>query len=164
MQQTSITLPEIYLVGMSVPTSYTQELDKMNGRIFPLVRKYFHECNLNQIANRKKPGATFCVYTDYTSDYKGKYTYFIGEEVTSLDSPLPEGFQCLTIPKQKYAKFTTSPAPMPDVIVKTWEKIWNLSDEELGGKRRYATDFEIYDERAADHQNIVLDVYVGVNF
>lgn len=26
----------------------------------------------------------------------------------------------------------------------------------------YKTDFEIYDERAADHQNIVLDLYIGI--
>jgi predicted transcriptional regulator YdeE len=51
---------------------------------------------------------------------------------------------------------------MPDVVVKTWESIWKMSPVELGGKRRYAADFEIYDERAADHQNIVLDVFVGI--
>ena len=162
MEQALITLPEIYLVGMSVRTSYAKELDKINGHIFPLVRKYFHETNLTPVSNRKKPGATFCVYTDYESDHKGAYTYFIGEEVTALDS-LPEGFESLTIPAQSYAKFTTKPGAMPDVIVKTWENIWNMSDEELGGKRSYTTDFEIYDERAADHQNIILDVYVGIN-
>jgi predicted transcriptional regulator YdeE len=51
---------------------------------------------------------------------------------------------------------------MPDVIVNAWKKIWKISSEELGGHRSYQTDFEIYDERAADHQNIVLDIYVGI--
>ena len=162
MEQTPLILPEIFLVGISVKTSYTQELDKINGHIFPLVRKYFHEVNLNQILNRKNPGTTFCAYTDYESDHKGVYTYFIGEEVTAFEN-IPKGFQALTIPVQKYAKFTTVPAPMPDVIVKTWEKIWDMSDEQLGGKRCFVTDFEIYDERAADHQNIVLDVYIGIH-
>ena len=37
-----------------------------------------------------------------------------------------------------------------------------MSPRELGGKRKYETDFEIYDERATDHQNIVLDLYIGI--
>lgn len=52
---------------------------------------------------------------------------------------------------------------MPDVIVNAWNEIWDMSSEKLGGKRSYKSDFEIYDERATDHQNIVLDVYVGVD-
>ena len=162
MEQVSIKMPDIKLVGICVRTSFSQELDKMKGNIFPCVQKYFHGSLCEKIPNRKKPGTTFCVYTDYETDYKGAYTYFIGEEVSSLDNPLPEGFQKLIIPKQQFAKFTTTPAPMPDVIVNAWKTIWNMSPKELGGQRYYKTDFEIYDERAADHQNIVLDIYVGI--
>lgn len=162
MQQTTTEKPEIKLVGICARTSYQQEIDKMNGLIFPCVRKYFHGALFNKIPHRTRPGATFCAYTDYESDHTGAYTYFIGEEVSSFDDPLPEGFHLLTIPKQRYAKFTTKPAPMPEVIVNAWEKIWKMSPKELGGKRSFLTDFEIYDERAADHQNIILDVYVGV--
>lgn len=162
MQQTLITKPEIRLVGISVRTSYQQELDKMQGLIFPCVRQYFHGALFQKISHRAKPGTTFCVYTDYEGDHKGAYTYFIGEEVTSYDNLIPEGFHRLTIPPQTYAKFTTKPAPMPDVIVNAWEEIWKMSPKELGGKRHYQTDFEIYDERASDHQKIILDVYVGI--
>lgn len=115
-----------------------------------------------KISNRKKPGTTFCAYTDYETDHNGEYTYFIGEEVSSFISPLHEGFQKLVIPKQRYAKFTTGPAPMPDVIVNAWKEIWEMSPKHLGGHRSYKTDFEIYDERATDHQNIVLDLYIGI--
>lgn len=153
---------EIKLLGVCVRTSYQQELDKMKGNIFPCVQQYFHEALFEKIPNRANPGTTFCAYTDYESDYKGAYTYFIGEEVTSFGSPLPEGFHTLIIPQQNYVKFTTNPAPMPDVIVDAWQEIWQMSPEELGGKRNYQTDFEIYDERAADHQNIVLDLFIGV--
>ena len=126
------------------------------------MRQYFHGQLFEKIPNRAKAGTTFCAYTDYESDHKGVYTYFIGEEVTSYERHLPERFSTLTIPPQHYAKFTTKPAPMPDVIENTWNEIWKMSAKDLGGKRCYQTDFEIYDERAADHQNIVLDVYVGI--
>ncbi len=161
MQQTLIAKPEIKLVGISLRTSYQNESDKMKGHIFPCIQRYFHGKLYDKIPHRAKPGTTFCVYTDYESDYTGAYTYFIGEEVTSLDSPLPEGLQMLSIPQQQYVKFTTGPAPMPDVIVNAWTHIWK-SSLESGGTRRYTADFEIYDERAADHQNIVLDIYIGV--
>lgn len=163
MQKESVTMPEIKLVGIGVRTSYEQELDKIKGNIFPCVQRYFHGGLAEQISNRKKPGTTFCVYTDYETDYTGVYTYFIGEEVSSFNTSfLPEGFQMLVIPKQQYAKFTTNPAPMPDVIVNAWKEIWKMPARQLGGQRSYKTDFEIYDERASDHQNIVLDLYIGV--
>ena len=161
MQKSFMTKPEIKLAGISVRTSYQQELDKMKGKIFPCVQQYFHQALFEKIPHRTKPGTTFCVYAEYDSDYRGAYTYFIGEEVSSFDS-LPEGFQQLTIPEQHYVKLTSGPAPMPDVIVNAWEKIWAMTPAEFGGKRRYHTDYEIYDERAADHSNIVLDIYVGI--
>src|SRR5260221_12600560 len=117
MQRTSIARPEIKLVGICVRTSYSQELDKMKGHIFPCVQRYFHGALFEKIPNRKKPGTTFCAYTDYENDYTGAYTYFIGEEVSALKRPLPEGFQGLVIPSQKYVKFTTHPTRMPDFIV-----------------------------------------------
>lgn len=162
MKKELITIPEIKLVGVCVRTSFDQELDKMKGKIFPCVKQYFHGKLAEKISNRKKPATTFCVYTDYETDHTGLYTYFIGEEVSSFDTDLPEDFQKLVIPQQKYVKFTTSPAPMPDVIVNAWKEVWTMSPKELGGQRSYKADFEIYDERASDHQNIVLDLYVGI--
>jgi hypothetical protein len=91
MQQTSIAKPEIKLVGISVRPSYGQELDKLKGNIFPCVQRYFHGALFEKIPQRSKPGTTFCAHTDYETDYKGGYTYFIGEEVSSFDA-LPEGF------------------------------------------------------------------------
>jgi predicted transcriptional regulator YdeE len=51
---------------------------------------------------------------------------------------------------------------MPDVLVNAWNEIWNMSLQKMGGTRNYQTDFEIYDERAADEQRIVLDIFVGI--
>lgn len=162
MKQEQIVLPEKKIIGLQVRTNNKIEIDKLNGRIFPMIRRFFHEKLFDNIPNRKKPGTTFCCYTDYESDHNGDYTYFIGEEVDSL-SDIPEGFETLVIPPQAYTKFTTEPAPMPDVVRDAWFSIWNMTEQELGGKRGYKTDFEIYDERANDHQNIVMDLYIGIN-
>lgn len=162
MQKSIIEKKEIKLVGICVRTSYQQEIDKMKGNIFPYVQRYFHEAIFEKIPNRTKPGTTYCAYTNYESDYKGAYTYFIGEEVSKFSSLLPEGLSILTIPKQNYAKFTTQPAPMQDVIENAWKEIWTMPTKKLGGVRSYLTDFEIYDERSADHQNIIMDLYIGI--
>jgi predicted transcriptional regulator YdeE len=162
MQKVLIGRSKFSLVGIKVRTSYARETDKMKGAILPCVQKYFHGALFEKISNRAKPGVTYCVYTDYESDYRGSYTYFIGEEVTSVANPLPVWFTSLEIPDQQYAKFTTLPAPMPEVIINAWYAIWAMPEKALGGKRPYLADFEVYDERAADHQNIVLDIYVGI--
>lgn len=162
MQKTIVEMDKIKLVGIIARTSYAQELDKMKGLIFPCVQQFFHKKLFDLIPNRKNPGVTFCAYTDYESDYKGAYTYFIGEQVTSYNDSLPVGFHSLTIASQKFAKFTTDPAPMPDVIVNAWQTIWGMTSQQLGGSRNYQTDFEVYDERAQDHQKIILDLYIGL--
>ena len=92
----------------------------------------------------------------------GEYTYLIGEEVTLFDNLLP-GLETYTIAPQTYTKFTNGPGPMPQVRQEPWEKIWAMKEDELGGTRRYHADFEIYDERAKDHDKIVFDIYIGIN-
>lgn len=161
MKKTKVHLPEIKLVGMTVRTSNLGEANFETGKIFPCIKKYFHEDVAASISNRKNPGTTYCVYADYESDHNGEYTYLIGEEVNAFDTIPPE-LETYTIKPQTYTKFTNGPAPMPHVRNDPWGKIWGMREDELGGKRRYHADFEIYDERAKDHDKIVLDIYIGL--
>lgn len=161
MKKQKIKLPEIKLVGISIRTNNEAEIIPLEGKIFGCIQRYFHQALYENIPNRKKPGTTFCVYTDYESDHTGDYTYFIGEEVDSFED-CPSDFVSHAIPPQDYVKFTNGPGPMPEVVREPWFKIWQMSEEDLGGKRLYKSDFEIYDERASDHQNIVLDICIGI--
>jgi predicted transcriptional regulator YdeE len=162
MKQIVVDRAEMRFVGMGVRTNNKQEAGKVDGKIFPLVQKYFHGALAEKIAHRKNPGTTLCVYTDYESDEHGDYTYYIGEEVIHFDQHLPAGFETLIIPAQTYVKFTTDPAPMPDVLLGVWQKVWGSTPKDLGGKRTYAVDFELYDERASDHSKIVLDLFIAI--
>ncbi len=163
MQKKIIELPSIKLMGITTRTNnkHLFESDPSTNKVAQTVQKYFHNSMPNNIPHRKKPNVTYCVYTDYESDHNGDFTYFIGEEVDSFDN-LPEGFTTLTIPNQTYAKFTNSPGPMPMVCIDMWQKIWAMDNKQLGGTRGYKADFELYDERAADHQNVTLDIFIGV--
>ncbi|MFN7096434.1 MAG: GyrI-like domain-containing protein [Gammaproteobacteria bacterium] len=163
MKKTSLRLDEIKLIGITVRTNNEAEFGKLTGKIFPCVQQYFQQQLFNKISNRKNPGTTYCAYTDYESDHTGDYTYFIGETVNSFEN-VPAELTTLTIPAQNYAKFTTNPGSMPEVLMNAWQYIWETSTTQtLGGSRRYETDFEVYDERAADQQNMVLDIFIGIN-
>jgi predicted transcriptional regulator YdeE len=154
-------LPEIKLVGIKVRTNNALEADPMTGKIMPTIQSYFHRSLFEKISDRKKPGTTYCVYTNYESDHTGDYTYFVGEEVTCFDS-LCEELTTLTIPSQSYVKFTNGPGVMPDVCIDVWKKIWNMTPEDLGAKRSYVADFEIYDERSCNPLKTTLDIYIGI--
>lgn len=160
MQKTTATLPEIKLVGITVRTNNVFEMNPTTAKIAPTIHKYLQGAMYEKIPNRKA-GITYCVYTEYESDFTGNYTYFIGAEVESFGDLL-EGYVEHTIPAQHYAKFTNDPGPMPMVCINMWQKIWQITPENLGGKRNYLSDFEIYDERALNPLNAVLDIYIGI--
>ena len=168
MEKIIVEFPEVKLVGLVTErTNNAAEAGSLDGKIFLLVKKYFHGGVAQTIAHRKKPGTTYCAFTEYDpfyvheNNYKGDYIYFIGEEVSSFND-VPEGFVTLTIPAQTYVKYTNGPGAMPNVLMDVWRKVWGSTQEELGGVRSYKVDFEIYDERANDHQNVVLDVFIGI--
>ncbi|HJK86005.1 MAG TPA: GyrI-like domain-containing protein [Candidatus Megaira endosymbiont of Stentor roeselii] len=142
-------------------TNNTAEMNISSAKIAPTIQKYFRQAVGEEIPNRKNPGTTYCVYTDYESDFTGDYTYFIGEEVKFVGDSM-EGFSSIIIPAQNYAKFTSKPGIMPEVCIDMWQNIWKMKSGELGGKRAYLADFEVYDKRALDPSKTVLDIYVGV--
>ena len=163
MKKTIIMLTELKLVGITTRTNNIQMLasDPSANKVAATVQKYFYNGFAEKIAHRKNPGTSFCVYTNYASDVNGDYTYFIGEEVTSFDN-IDQGFETLTIPVQHYAKFTNQPGPMPTVCIDMWQDIWKMNAHDLGGERAYIADFEVYDERSQDQNNVTLDIYIGI--
>lgn len=162
MKRKTIHLPEIKLVGLSTRTCNKDEMQSKTPKIAPLVQRYFQQGIAQQIPHVKNSKETFSVYTDYESDAQGDYTYFIGQEVTEFPSDLSEEWVCLTIPAATYQKFTTNPGKMPGVVIEGWQSIWNMSDEALGGMRAYQADFEIYDQRAQNLEQAVVDIYIGI--
>lgn len=163
MEKNLTTLKEIKLVGITARTNNTQIFasELSTNIIAATIQEYVNKNLAKKINDRKNPGTTFCVYTNYESDINGDYTYFIGEEVTSFDK-MNEGLVSLTIPMQKYAKFTNKPGPMPIVCINMWQNIWKMDTVDLGGERSYIADFEIYDERSSNPHQATLDIYIGL--
>lgn len=161
MQKELVNKSEIKLIGLSVRTNNKDEMNPQTSKIGDLMGRYWEQNLAAQIPNRKNPGVTLSVYTEYDSNEHGDYTYFLGEEVDAFEN-IPNHFQTLIIPASKYQKFTTPAGQIPGVIINAWQQIWQMTSDDFGGNRAYQADFELYDQRASDIANASLDIYIGI--
>lgn len=147
------------VVGIAARTSNAKEMTA-DGVIGKQWGRFMQEGISGKIPN-KADASIVAVYTDYASDKDGEYTYVLGSRVTSAAN-LPSGLEAKKIPGGRFAVFTTDKGPGPKVVPETWMRINSLPKSAPGGDRVYKADFEIYDERAKDPQNLQADVYVGI--
>ncbi len=152
---------EIKLIGLTARTNIKNEMNPQTAKIGELAGRFWSQNLASHLAQRKNPGVTFSVYTEYASDEHGDYTYFIGEEVSAFEN-VPAELKKLTIPATQYQKFTTPSGKMPEVVIEAWQQIWKMSASDFGGERAYLADFEVYDQRAIDPANTSLDIYIGI--
>jgi predicted transcriptional regulator YdeE len=43
-----------------------------------------------------------------------------------------------------------------------WKRVWETPKNALGGDRSYKVDFEVYDQRAQNPADSIVDLYVAV--
>lgn len=162
MKKEKTELGEIILVGLTARTNNKNEMNPEKSKIGALAEFYWGNKVANNIKHRIKPGVTYAAYTEFENDEHGEYTYFIGEAVASTHDQDISQFKTLTIPKSQYQKFTTELGKMPYIVISAWQKIWTMKENDFNGKRKYITDFEVYDQKAADPNNSIVDIYIGI--
>ena len=151
--------PGFYIAGLTARTNNAQEMSD-KGKIGSLWQEFLQSNLVTKIPN--KIGVDLiAAYTDYETDHTGHYTYLLGLPVLSAES-LPENLTVKHISAGRYAVFSSNKGPKAEVVPELWQRIWSMSPEELGGTRAFKTDYEIYDQRAADPENAQIDVYVGL--
>ncbi|WP_019119319.1 GyrI-like domain-containing protein [Brevibacillus massiliensis] len=152
-----VTLGERRFAGISVVTDNEHELSG-RGKIAALWERYRQGRVQQQICNRTEENLTIALYSQYESDETGLYTYSIGSFVDSSEG---QGGQLagIVIPPATYAVFTSRKGPLAEVVVETWQAIWEWSK---GGGRAFTADFEVYDERAADPSWSQVDIYIAI--
>ena len=99
----------------------------------------------------------YSVYTDYESDFRGKYTTIIGLEVSTLDE-IPEGLIGREFQPQIFKKYIAK-GELHEAVGKTWAEIWN-DDEILN--RTYIYDYELYTEKAQNPADAEIEIYIGM--
>lgn len=163
MKKEKVTRNEMTLVGLSIRTNNKIEANLATAKIPILAGTYFTSQASQSFKERTTPGVTYAVYTDYESDEYGDYTYFIGEEVSTLNGQDLEKLNSLIIKESTYQKFTTNPGKFPMVVIDAWKSIWQMKPNDFETRRKYIADFEVYDARSYDLDNAIVDIYIGTD-
>src|SRR5580692_2943190 len=147
------------VVGIAVRTSNAEQMTPARP-IGKQWERLMGEGLLAAIPN-KEDGKIVAVYLEYANDKDGEYTYLLGARVTKAEN-LPTGMVAKKVPAGRYAVFTSERGPVQKVIVDLWRRVWATQKNELGGDRTYKADFEVYDERARNPTDAVVDLFIGI--
>lgn len=143
------------IIGISTETSNKD--GEAAAAIGALWGQFISENLLEKIPNQLDSDI-LCIYTDYESDYKGKYTCVLGMKVSSLDQ-VPAGLIGREFDGGNFQSFLAK-GGLPEAIVDTWHTIWN-QDETLN--RSYTYDYEVYDDRSRLGDESEVDIYIAKN-
>jgi predicted transcriptional regulator YdeE len=147
------------VVGMAVRTSNAEQMTEARP-IGKQWERLFKAGVLAAIPN-KADGKIVAVYSEYASDKDGEYTYLLGARVTKVES-VPAGMTVKNVPAGRYAVFTSERGPVEKVVAEMWRRVWETPKNAMGGDRTYKADFEVYDQRAQNPADAVVDLYVAV--
>ncbi len=120
----------------------------------------FMEQEILQTIPNKTSANIYALYSDYTGDRDGEYSFLVGALVTRDTAP-PPGMIAKRVRGGRYAVVPSAAGDLTKVVPEAWQTIWKLEDEGKL-KRAYQTDFEIYDQRAHDPYHAQVDIYVGL--
>jgi len=118
----------------------------------------------NRAGDPKNPQAVYVLYSEYELDAEGRadtYTILIGHEMTGQGIPPGEHCKMIRVPASKYLVFTSRRGPLRAVVREVWDAV-DAYFRSSAYKRAYTGDFELYDGRANDPANAVVDIYISV--
>ena len=147
------TISDFKIIGISIET--TNENGKSMEDLGKLWNDFYSLGISDKIPN-KTSEEVYSLFTNYESDYTGKYTAIIGHKVANLDN-IPDGFLGKEFKGGTYSKFIAK-GKMPDAIINIWGEIWK-KDKEL--HRRYTVDFEVYGPASQNGENSEVTVFIA---
>ncbi|MFD0697557.1 GyrI-like domain-containing protein [Paenibacillus sp. GCM10027628] len=156
---TFVHLKEFQVIGISTRTSNALEAGG-HGSIPKLWESFYQQQISRKVPNPMPDSPTFEVYTDYENGVTGAYNVLIGLKAADT-ADVPAGLAATSIPAGTYAIFTTEKGPIFQNVPACWAAIWEFV-EQGGIERAYTGDFELYDERASNPQEAVVDIYIAV--
>ncbi|TCD10803.1 AraC family transcriptional regulator [Pedobacter frigidisoli] len=142
------------IIGISIET--TNQNNQAASDLGKLWQRFYAEEIFNKIPDKESEDV-YAIYTDYESDYTGKYTSIIGQRVGSLES-IPDGLIGRKIKNEKLFKYIAK-GEMPNAVVETWQEIW-ANDATLN--RSYVADFEVYGEKSLQGADSEVEIFIGI--
>ena len=141
------------VIGISIRT--TNENGQSAKDIPALWNTFITAAIIEKIPNKISQDI-ICIYTDYEKDHTKPYTTILGCAVDHLES-VPEGMTGITIENSKYEKFTPKGNLSEGIVYNEWLKIWESNLE-----RTFASDFEVYGEKAQNPEDAAVDIYIAI--
>ena len=151
--------PAFTVAGIAVRTSNAKEMSA-DGMIGKQWARLMQEDLLAKIPN-KADASIVAVYSDYASDKDGDYTYLLGARVTS-DAGVPSEWSRRRFSAESSRCSRPKKVRGRRLCLRRGGASIRCRSASVGGDRLYQADFEVYDERAEDPQNLQADVYVGI--
>ena len=147
-------LKSFKIIGISTKTSNlngeaARDLSKLWGQ--------FINENVPAKISNKLGDEIYAIYTDYESDYQGKYTCLIGVKVDSLNE-IPNGLLGRSFDGGRFQKFIAK-GEMPQAVVEKWQEIWS-KDATLN--RSYTADFEVYGAKSQNGENSEVPIFIAL--
>ncbi len=153
--------PAFRLMGIAARTTNAAEAEGTDAKIGGLWEKFSAESLPGHIPYQTEPGIIYGLYCEYENGLDGAYTVMAGCVVHPGATP-PGNLTVRDIPAARYAVFTSEQGPMPDIVMDSWARIWEMTPGDLGGERAFTGDFEIYDERAASTKDAQIDIWISL--
>lgn len=154
-----VTLETFDIIGIKCRSSNANEASG-KGCIGQQWEHLMSEGLLRKIPDRADNNIV-AVYMEYASDKDGDYTYILGAKVKP-GTAAPPGMAKTTVQAGRFAVFTSDKGPVQEVVRANWKRVWGLPKWQPGGDRLYQSDFELYDERAADPKHAEMDIFIRV--
>ena len=145
---------KLKIIGIATQTSNndSQAIEDL-GKLW---HQFFCENIMTKIPNAISSNI-YSVYTDYESDFTGKYTTIIGLEVASLDE-IPQGMIGREFQPQTFKKYIAK-GELHEAVGKMWTEIWN---DDINLNRTYNYDYELYTDKAQNPMDAEIEIYIGV--
>ncbi|MFM9922444.1 GyrI-like domain-containing protein [Variovorax sp. H27-G14] len=125
------------IAGLTARTTNSEERDPATARIAGLWGRFFGEHLYASTPHRNGDTRVYGVYSAYESDAHGAFDLTAGVAVTQGDGSV-------AIEAGDYLVFTGQ-GEMPQMVIATWQRIWQYFEAHPHIARRYRTDFEAYD-------------------
>lgn len=125
------------VAGLTIRTTNREESDPATARIGKLWGRFFGEETYASTPDRTGDARIFSVYSAYESDAHGAFDVTAGVAVSGGDGSL-------SVEAGDYLVFNGQ-GQMPQMVIATWERIWQYFEAHPEVARRYRSDFEAYE-------------------
>ena len=134
-----------HVAGLAVRTTNREENDPATARIGKLWDRFFGEETYRSTPHRTSDARIFGIYSGYESDAHGAFDLTVGVAVSG-------GTGSVAIEAGDYLVFENR-GEMPQLVITTWERIWQYFEAHPEIRRRWRSDFEAYEgpDRVAIH-------------